>query len=155
MNDELNREEREILEKFDRGELRPVTGVEGETTPPHQGEGGGNRLRSGKLRWKLAEIAIEAVMIVFAVLLALGFEEWRDEQQLRQLADRARVAVDVELQQNLTEFGLAEASLIDGREVIANALQGVIAMQRGTPDASDEPLGFTLGFPEVSRLRGA
>ena len=30
MNDQLNREERETLEKFDRGELRPVTGVEGE-----------------------------------------------------------------------------------------------------------------------------
>lgn len=30
------------------------------------------KLGSGKLRWKLAEIAIEAVMIVFAVLVALG-----------------------------------------------------------------------------------
>ncbi|MXX77492.1 MAG: hypothetical protein F4Z33_00515 [Gemmatimonadales bacterium] len=36
MNDQLNREEREILEKFDRGELRPVTGVEGEMTIARQ-----------------------------------------------------------------------------------------------------------------------
>jgi len=36
MNDQLNREEREILEKFDRGELRPVTGVEGEMATARQ-----------------------------------------------------------------------------------------------------------------------
>ena len=36
MNGELNREEREILEKFDRGELRPVSGVEGEMTIARQ-----------------------------------------------------------------------------------------------------------------------
>lgn len=36
MNDQLNREEREILEKFDRGELRPVTGVEREMTTARQ-----------------------------------------------------------------------------------------------------------------------
>ena len=36
MNEELNREEREILEKFDRGELRPVSGVEGETAAARQ-----------------------------------------------------------------------------------------------------------------------
>jgi len=35
MNDRLNREEREILEKFDRGELRPVTGLEGEIDDSH------------------------------------------------------------------------------------------------------------------------
>jgi len=36
VNDELNRDEREILEKFNRGELRPVTGVEGEMTTARQ-----------------------------------------------------------------------------------------------------------------------
>ena len=36
MNDQLNREEREILKKFDRGELRPATGVEGEMTTARQ-----------------------------------------------------------------------------------------------------------------------
>ncbi|WP_419940510.1 antitoxin [Candidatus Palauibacter sp.] len=36
MNDQLNREEREILEKFGRGELRPVTGVEGEMMTARQ-----------------------------------------------------------------------------------------------------------------------
>ena len=36
MNDELNREEREIQKKFDRGELRPATGVDGEMTTARQ-----------------------------------------------------------------------------------------------------------------------
>lgn len=108
------------------------------------------KLGSGKLRWKLAEIAIEAVMIVFAVLVALGFEEWREERQLHSLADRARVAVDLELQHNLTEFERAEANLIDEREKIANALQELVEIQRGTSDTSSTFVGFTLGFPEVS-----
>ena len=32
MSDQLNQEEREILEKFERGDLRPVSGVEVEMT---------------------------------------------------------------------------------------------------------------------------
>jgi len=36
VNDQLNREEREILEKFNRGELHPVTDVEGEMTTARQ-----------------------------------------------------------------------------------------------------------------------
>ena len=32
MSDQLNQEEREILEKFERGDLRPVSGVEAEMT---------------------------------------------------------------------------------------------------------------------------
>ena len=36
VNDRLNREEREILERFHRGELRPVTGVVGEMTIARQ-----------------------------------------------------------------------------------------------------------------------
>lgn len=108
------------------------------------------KLGGGRLRWKLAEIAVEAVMIVFAVLVALGFEEWREERQLHRLADRARVAVDLELEHNLTEFERAEANLIDEQEKIANALQELIEIQRGMPDTDSTFMGFTLGFPEVS-----
>ena len=107
------------------------------------------KLGSGKLHWKLAEIATEAVMIVFAVLVALGVEEWREERQLHRFADRARVAVDSELEHNLTEFERAESNLIDGRDRITNALQELIEVQRGKPGTSVE-LGFGLGFPEIS-----
>ena len=43
MNDQLNREEREILEKFNRGELHPVTDVEGETTTARQAARSGSQ----------------------------------------------------------------------------------------------------------------
>ena len=36
MSDQWNREEREILEKFNRGKLHPVTDVEGEMTTARQ-----------------------------------------------------------------------------------------------------------------------
>lgn len=49
------------------------------------------------MRWKLAELATEALMVVFAVLVALGVEEWREERRLRTFAERARAAVDLEI----------------------------------------------------------
>jgi hypothetical protein len=39
---------------------------------------------------KLPELALEAAMVVFAVLVALGVEGWNDERQMREFADRAR-----------------------------------------------------------------
>lgn len=56
------------------------------------------------VRWKLAELAAEALMVVFAVLVALGVEEWREERQLRTFAERARAKVDLEIGQSLAEF---------------------------------------------------
>ena len=40
-------------------------------------------LTGEKVRWRFAELATEALMVVFAVLVALGVEEWREERQLR------------------------------------------------------------------------
>ena len=56
------------------------------------------------LRRRLPEIALEAVMGVFAVFAAFGVEEWRDERQLRQFAAVAREAVETEIAENLEEF---------------------------------------------------
>ena len=36
-------------------------------------------LTGEKVRWRFAELATEAVMVVFAVLVALGVEEWREK----------------------------------------------------------------------------
>ena len=62
-------------------------------------------------RWNLAEMATEALMVVFAVLVAFGVEEWREERQLRQFAEVARAAVELELEENLDEFKSTQASL--------------------------------------------
>jgi len=63
------------------------------------------------LRSRLPELAIEAAMVVFAVLVALGVEEWREERQLREFADRARGAVAAEVGANLEELRSTGAAL--------------------------------------------
>lgn len=55
MNDQLNREEREILEKFDRGELRSVTDVEGETTNARQAARSTLKVPNAETRRAMAE----------------------------------------------------------------------------------------------------
>jgi len=62
---------------------------------------------------KLPELALEAVMVVFAVLVALGVEEWSDERQMREFADRARAGVIVEMRANLDEFQETGPNLAD------------------------------------------
>ena len=55
MNDQLNREEREILEKFNRGELHPVTDVEGETTTARQAARSTLKVPNAETRRAMAE----------------------------------------------------------------------------------------------------
>ena len=53
-----------------------------------------------RLRAKLPEVLFEAVSIVFAVLLALAVDEWRDDRAQRQAAERARQAILAEVRTN-------------------------------------------------------
>lgn len=55
MNDQLNREEREILEKFDRGELHPVTDVEVEMTTARQAAHSTLKVPNAETRRAMAE----------------------------------------------------------------------------------------------------
>ena len=106
-------------------------------------------LTGKKVRWRFAELATEAVMVVFAVLVALGVEEWREERQLRGFADRARAAVDLEIRQNLAEFQRSRQGLIDGRDEVAQVLQALTeAQESGESGAVSAQLGFD--FPETS-----
>ena len=43
-------------------------------------------------------------MVVFAVTVALAVEEWREERQLQEFADRARAGVIAEVRANIDEF---------------------------------------------------
>ena len=52
-------------------------------------------------RARVMELALEATMVVFAVLVALALEEWRQERRLQGFADRARSSVVAELEANL------------------------------------------------------
>lgn len=109
-------------------------------------------LGSDRMRWKLAELATEALMVVFAVLVALGVEEWREERQLREFADRARAAVDREIEQNLAEFRSAGPSLIDGRNSVRSMLQALRDAQesRDRGESGSANFNFNFDFPDVS-----
>ena len=112
----------------------------------------GPRTLGGKLaaltgRSKLAELAIESLMVVFAVLVAFGVEEWREERQLRQFADVARAAVELELRENLDEFRKAEPALAEATELFQRVLQ---AESEDDPIFADGEISFSLPLAEIS-----
>ena len=107
-------------------------------------------LTGQKVRWRLAELATEAAMVVFAVLVALGVEQWREERQLRAFADRARAAVDLEIQQNLDEFRRTGTGLTDGRERTGTALRALLQVQRGEMVSGSVELDLGLDLPDIS-----
>ena len=69
------------------------------------------RLSSAKLPERSIDLVLQAILIVFAVLLALGVEEWWDERELLEKAAEAQSAVEVEIENNLAELQGAEAGL--------------------------------------------
>ncbi len=108
-------------------------------------------LGGDKARRRLPELATEALLVVFAVLVALGVEEWREERQLRAFADRARAAVDLEIQQNLDEFRSDGPGLIDGRDNVGNTLQQLREAQEMSPDEEGSvDFSFRFDFPDIS-----
>lgn len=56
------------------------------------------------LRRKAPELALEALSVVFAVLVALGVDEWRENRQNQERADRALVAITGEVRSNRAEL---------------------------------------------------
>ena len=105
-----------------------------------------------KVRRRLPELATEALMVVFAVLVALGVEEWREERQLRAFADRARAAVDLEIEQNLDEFRSDGPDLIDGRDHVGSTWRKLREAQE-TLDPDEEggvDFSFSFDFPDIS-----
>ena len=90
---------------------------------------------------RLPELALEALMVVFAVLVALAVEEWRDERQMHEFADRARMGVVTELRANLDEF-----------EETGPGLLATDAMLREVTQEEDFSLlaNFNLGLPDFS-----
>lgn len=88
-------------------------------------------------------------MVVFAVLAALGVEQWREDQQLQRFAERAREAVDLEIGQNLDEFRRTGPALPARRDEMAAALRNLLGAQRGEPSGAVE-LTFEWSFPDAS-----
>jgi hypothetical protein len=99
-----------------------------------------SKQRTGRPR--IADLLIEAVMVVFAVVVALGFDEWREERQMRQYARQAQEAVVTEMRANLAELD----SLGTGLEAMAGRLGSAVRA------GNLEPLGGDVGLslPEIS-----
>ena len=106
-------------------------------------------LGGDRVRRRLPELAAEALMVVFAVLVALGVEEWREERQLRAFADRARAAVDQEIELNLDEFRSTESNLVEGSETVATVLRALLEVRDSGESGSVEH-SFTFSEPEIT-----
>ena len=109
-------------------------------------------LTGGRVRWRLAELVAEAVMVVFAVLVALGVEEWREERQLRAFADRARAAVDLEIEQNLEQLRSHGPDMGEGRDDVRNTLRTLRQVQEDPDSFEGESVTFNFSFdsPDIS-----
>ena len=56
-----------------------------------------------KIRQKLPELMVEASMVVLAVVIALAVDEWREDKQQEELAERALQVVIAEIESNRDE----------------------------------------------------
>lgn len=77
----------------------------------------------GAVRARAGGLLLEVTLVVFAVLIALALEEWRQEQRLRGLAERARASVVAELAANLDEMDGSRAPLLGIQEVLSTVLE--------------------------------
>jgi hypothetical protein len=57
-----------------------------------------------KLRERLPEVALEGLFVVFAILLALAADEWRDNRQNADIAERALAGIETEMLANRVEL---------------------------------------------------
>lgn len=103
--------------------------------------------RAGGTGWNLAAMATEALMVVFAVLVAFGVDNWREARQLERFADVARAAVQLEIEENWREFEQTQSSLRNLQERIATVVQ---AESENDPAFRDGPVDIQLIFPDTS-----
>ena len=94
------------------------------------------------VRRRMASLLVEASMVVFALLVALALEEWRQEQRLLEFADRAQVAVVAEIEANLQE--------LDGTRDALLAMQGILTEVLESGDLAVMGGDLELTLPELS-----
>ena len=94
------------------------------------------------MKKRMGDLAVEAAMVVFAVLVALAVEEWREERQLQDFAARAEAAVMAEIQANRDELRQTGPTIRRSHERVGEALE------TGSIDALQGDLEFEL--PDIS-----
>jgi cell division protein ZapA (FtsZ GTPase activity inhibitor) len=83
-----------------------------------------NAALSARLREKLPEILIEAVSVVFALLLALALNQWNERRDLRDRADAVRAAIRTELAENRIEIDSARPHLAQIQKQLRDVMEG-------------------------------
>jgi hypothetical protein len=76
----------------------PIQAERTESEPTATQAAGPGSLRP-RLREKLPELLLEAVSVVFAVLLALAVDEWREPRSRNTLAARASILEEIRLEE--------------------------------------------------------
>ena len=111
------------------------------------------RFAGTRLPERVVDLAVQAMLIVFAVLLALGVEEWWDERELLATAAEARLAVEVEIEKNLAELEDAEAGLNAGIMAV-DRLVGLLRQARregaGLDSLGEAQVEVSLPYPRIS-----
>ena len=80
-----------------------------------------------RLKDKLPELLLEAVSVVFAVLLALAVDEWRETRSRNALAERARAGILEEIRSNETEL---RSTLAENRALLLHIEQGLLRLEQ-------------------------
>jgi len=111
-------------------------------------EGGSGRLPA--LRVRLGRMLLDVVGVVFAVLVALAADEWRDNRELQQQADRAQART--ELERTRPSIDSTEARLAEGSRVSAEGRARALSLDLEFPDFSDAAWRITQVTDAASRI---
>ena len=94
------------------------------------------------MRRKLPELLLEAAMIFFAVMLALAAEEWREQKDRIELADRALRSVIEEVRSNLDELETTGVRNTERLEAASAILAELVAGR----DQGDADVGLEVAL---------
>ena len=94
-----------------------------------------------RLRDKLPELLLEAASVVFAVLLALAVDEWRETKSQNALAARARASILEEIRGNETEL----RNTRDNNRTLLQRIEETLPRIRQEPETSLE-LNFKIAL---------
>ena len=104
-----------------------------------------------RLRDKLPELLLEAASVVFAVLLALAVDEWRETKSRDALAARARASILEEIRSNESELRNSRSKNRALQQQIEEALRRV---KQREPETSLE-INFQIAFLSSSSWQTA
>lgn len=96
------------------------------------------------IRARGPELFLEALFVVFAVLVALAVDEWNESRELRSQADLARAAVVSELESNREELAAGRESVLEMLGAVGKVVESLRKGEEGPRE------GVSGVFPDFS-----